>query len=506
MKAKLKKILPVIMSLLLMAAFAITLFCIGRLDVLPNRFFLTLIGATMIVWVVLTLLLVLPSKNGCNLRAVIACLVSFAIVCGCAVVSNMAGKLYRTMQIITNTTTVTTEYTVYVRIDDAANELNDIEKYSVGIYYAPGDESLDKALSSLENELGCVLNTVTFTNVPELINALYLGRIDAIVLDDGYVSILEETEIYADFSTRTKSIHNISVEETVTIPTQPSTEPSTNTNDGSETAENIEPFILYISGLDTRKPTLSKSRSDVNILVAVNPQTKQILLINTPRGFYIPNPAGNGALDKLTHCGNFGVNCSVQALSDFYNISIDYFAQINFTGFKTLIDAIGGITVYSDMEFSGDTFSYTIGYNEMNGEKALEFSRIRKGLPGGDTTRGKHQMSVLTAVIDKMSSTSTLISNYSEILDSLQDMFQTSMTSDLITDLIKMQLSDMSSWNIQSYSVTGTGSSQITYSMPGQYLSVKIPNMETVEHAQNLINRVLSGETLTASDMELPEN
>jgi anionic cell wall polymer biosynthesis LytR-Cps2A-Psr (LCP) family protein len=169
---------------------------------------------------------------------------------------------------------------------------------------------------------------------------------------------LEETEIYADFSTRTKSIHNISVEETVTIPTQPSTEPSTNTNDGSETAENIEPFILYISGLDTRKPTLSKSRSDVNILVAVNPQTKQILLINTPRGFYIPNPAGNGALDKLTHCGNFGINCSVQALSDFYNITIDHYAQINFTGFKTLVDAIGGITVYSDMEFSGDYFSF----------------------------------------------------------------------------------------------------------------------------------------------------
>ncbi len=504
MKAKLKLILPVFMSLLLMSAFAIVLFSLGKVNVLPRKYFLILTITVMLLWVVLTLLLVFPSKSGRKLRSITACVLSFLMICGCAGLSNMACQLYDTMQTITNTTTITTEYTIYVRIDDNAKELGDIKDYTVGLYYAPGDESLDKVLTSLKEELGSSLNTKSFANVPELINALFLGQINAIILDDGYLSILEETDFYADFPDRTRVIHNFTVEETIIIPTKPSTEPSSGPGDSGETIAEIKPFILYISGSDTRKPTLSRSRSDVNILVAVNPQSKQILLINTPRGFYIPNPAGNGALDKLTHCGNFGINCSVQALSDFYDINIDHYAQINFNGFKTLVDAIGGITVYSDMEFSGETFSYKVGYNDMDGEKALEFARTRKGLPGGDTTRGKHQMSVLTAVIDKMSSTSTLILNYSEILNSLENMFQTSMTPEFISDLIKMQLSDMSSWNIQSYSVTGTGSSQITFSMPGQYLSVKIPNMETIEHAQNLISRVMSGETLHAADMILP--
>ena len=493
------------MSLSLMVAFAIALFCVIRLDMLPNKLFLIITGTVLIIWIALTLLLVLPSKNERKLRAVIACIVSFAMICGCAWLSDFTGKIYTTIQAITNTTTITTEYTVYVRIDDAANELNNAKNYTIGLFYAPGDESLDKTIATLEEELEHPLNTKTFANVPELINALYHGQVDAIILDDGYVSILEETELFADFTTRARAIHSFTVEETIIVPTEPSTEPPTDP-DTNETSDDIEPFILYISGLDTRKPTLSKSRSDVNILVVVNPQTKQILLINTPRGFYIPNPAGNGALDKLSHCGNYGINCSVQALSDLYNVHIDQFAQINFTGFKTLIDAIGGVTVYSDMEFTGENFSYSIGYNEMNGEKALEFARTRKGLPGGDTTRGKHQMSVLAAVIDKMTATSTFISNYTEIMDSLQDMFQTSMTPEMISDLIKMQLSDMSSWNIQSYSVTGTSSSQITYSMPGQYLSVKFPDVETIEHATNLMNRVLSGETLNADDMILPES
>ena len=509
MKEKVKKLLPVFMSLLLLTAIAIVLFSVNKLKMLPGKYFLILTILLLFIGVILTLLLVLPSKKGRKIRALIACILSLIVIAGCAGLTNMAGQLYKTMQTITNTTIVTTEYAVYVRTDDPAQDLDDVKNYQIGICYIPGDESLDKALASLEEELGCVLNTVTFATVPDLVNALYLGKINAIILDDGYVPILEDTELYADFSGRTKAVHNFTVEETVIIPTVPPTEPPTSENDDDKIDEDkpfVDPFVLYISGSDTRKPTLTKSRSDVNILVAVNPQTKQILLINTPRGFYIPNPAGNGALDKLTHCGNSGINNSVQALSDFYNISIDYFAHINFIGFKTLIDAIGGITVYSDMAFSGDNFSYSIGLNEMDGEKALEFARTRKGIPGGDTTRGKHQMKVLSAIINKMSSTNTLISNYSEILNSLQGMFQTNMPPELISDLIKMQLSDMSSWNIQTYSVTGTGSSQITYSMPGQYLSVKIPNMETVEHAQNLINRVLSGETLTASDIELPEN
>ena len=494
------------MSLLLMTAIAILLFSVSKVKILPSKYFLTLAILLFLVWIILTLLLVLPSKKGRKIRALIACILSFVIILGCGGLTGMAGKLYKTMQTITNTTIVATEYAVYVRTEDPAKELKDIKNYQIGISYIPGDNSLSKALTSLENEIGCALSTVTFDNVPELVNALYRGEIHAIILDSGYVSLFEELELYADFYSRSRAVYTLCVEEILT-PTEPSTEPPThNTNNESEEESTaIDPFVLYISGSDTRSPTLVRSRSDVNILAVVNPQIKQILLINTPRGFYVPNPAGNGALDKLTHCGIYGIDCSIGSLSGLYNISIDHYARINFTGFKTLVDAIDGVTVYSDLAFSGESFTFQVGPNELDGAKALEFARTRYGVPGGDTTRGKHQMKVLSAIIDKLSTTSTLITNYSEIMDSLQGMFQTNMPQELISDLIKLQLSDISSWNIQSYSVTGTSSSQITFSMPGQYLSVKFPNMETIEHATNLINRVMAGENLQPSDMVLPE-
>ena len=496
------------MSLLLLTAIAITLFCVNRLNILPSKYYWVFTIALLLIFTVLTLLLVLPSKKGRKIRTLIACILSFIMILGCAGITNVGCRIYRTMQSVTNTTIITTEYAIYVKTENPAQKIVDIKDYTIGLSYIQGDQTLDKALSSLEEELGYTVNTVTYANVPELINALYLGEINAIILDSGYLSLFDEIEFYADFHTRTRVIHEFTVEEEVVIPTEPATEPTSGSNEDTNVEEEeyyVKPFILYISGSDTRKPTLARSRSDVNILAVVNPQTKQILLINTPRGFYVPNPAGNGALDKLTHCGIYGIDCSVKALADLYDISIDYFAQINFAGFKTMIDAIDGITVYSDLAFSGAYYSFQVGPNELDGDKALEFARTRYGLPGGDNTRGKHQMKVLSAVIEKMSSTSTLISNYSEILDSLQGMFQTSMTQELISDLIRMQLSDMASWNIQSYSVTGTGSSQITFSMPGHYLSVKIPNMETIEHATNLINRVLSGEILKPFDMVVPE-
>lgn len=508
MKAKLKIILPIVLSVLLFVAEAILLFAISKLNMLPTAYFLILTALLLVVWVGITLLLVLPGKKSRKVRAIIACILCVLIIAGCAGLTNVVGQLYNTMNAITNTTIVTTEYTIYVKADDPANNLADTRNYTYGVCYIPGDETLDKALTSLENEMGSSLNTLIFPSIPELVNALYFGDVNVIIMDSAYVSLLEDVDLYADFHSRVKAIHVISVVEEVETPTSPPTEPATENgaNNDADSDKGFAPFVLYISGSDTRSATLSRSRSDVNILAVINPETKQILLINTPRDYFVANPAGNGALDKLTHCGIYGIDCSVNALSALYDTSIDYYAQINFTGFKTLIDAIGGITVYSDIAFTSLKYSYVVGLNELDGEKALNFARTRKGLPGGDSARGKNQMKVITAVIDKMTSTSALISNYSEIMASLQGMFQTSLTPELISNLVKMQLSDMSSWNVQSFAVTGKGSSKITYSMPGQYLYVMIPNEKTVEYAADLIDRVLSGEVLRPSDMNLPQS
>ena len=175
--------------------------------------------------------------------------------------------------------------------------------------------------------------------------------------------------------------------------------PSPTITADSQDETQIKPFILYISGSDTRSKVLDISRSDVNILMAVNPQAKQVLLLNTPRDYYVKNPAGSGAYDKLTHLGIYGLDCSMKGLGNLYGVDVDYYAQINFTGFETLIDAIGGITVNSDEAFSAGGYDFVEGPNEMNGAKALAFARDRHHQASGDNARGKHQMMVIEAMI-----------------------------------------------------------------------------------------------------------
>ena len=258
---------------------------------------------------------------------------------------------------------------------------------------------------------------------------------------------------------------------------------------------------MYISGSDTRSTKLKRSRSDVNILVVVNPVSKQILLVNTPRDYYVPNPAGKGALDKLTHCGIYGTSCSMEALEGLYDTKIQYYAQINFTGFETLVDAVGGITVYSNQAFSNKGVDIQEGENFLNGREALVFARERKRVSGGDNGRGKNQMKVIKAVIAKVSNARTLIANYSQILKSLEGMIATDFSTDDLSKLVKMQLSDMAQWNVLTYAVTGYGGNQTTYSMPGLASYVMHPNQSTVDYGSQLIQRVMDGEILTQEDM-----
>ena len=286
---------------------------------------------------------------------------------------------------------------------------------------------------------------------------------------------------------------------------EPTTEPPTEPPEIPRTIDNA-PFVVYISGSDTRSKKFRISRSDVNILGIVNPVTKQVLLINTPRDSYVPNPVGNGKRDKLTNCGLYGVDCSMEVLGTLYDLKVDYYCQINFTGFKKLIDAVGGVTVYSDQSFSTIKDMYIRkGENHLNGEEALAFARERYHVKGGDRGRGKNQMKVIEALIKKLTEGTTIISKYSSILDSLTGLFRTNVTMEEIGTLVKMQLGDMASWNIKTFSVTGEGGSNKTYSSPGHNAYVMYLDEKIVSYATMLADRVIAGDILTEADMKVPE-
>lgn len=500
---KLWTIISVIVLALQVLAETLTAVIVMRLNVLPGKYTVILVLA-LSVFVLLTALLLFArgKKPVSAARRIIACILALLVVCGCALVSKVAADAYETIHAVTTPGEVTNVKNMYVfvRADDPAKSLSDTADYVYAIVQDYDVEHTDKAISVIEQQTGKTLTVTRYEKISDLADALFAKEADALILNGAAVTLLMEEQAYADFTQKARILHSMSL--TDLEETKPSTEPSTVPVVQGDITEN--PFVVYISGSDTRSSKLNVSRSDVNILVVVNPVSKQVLLLNTPRDYYVPNPAGNGKLDKLTHCGLYGTGCSMEALEDLYDVEIGYFAQINFTGFETLIDAVGGITIYSDQSFTARDTTIQKGANNLNGTQALDLVRERYHVSGGDNGRGKNQMKVIEALIKKLTSGTTIISNYSDILKSLEGMFKTSISMEEISNLVKMQLNDLASWNIQSFAVTGRGGSEKTYSSPGVYAYVMHPNEDVVEHAGKLVDRVLAGETLTEEDVKLP--
>ncbi len=384
---------------------------------------------------------------------------------------------------ITTPKTEFAEIRVYVRTDDPATELSDIADYPLGILEQLDRANTNLALDTLRDSLGKESFIAQYDGISELLDGLLKEETDAILLNTAFLELIEETEGYEDYFEKIRQLYTLRVEEQ---------------ENGEIDTEAILPekddntFTLYITGIDTRSSEISrKSRSDVNILATVNTQTGQIVLISTPRDYFVPLSISNGIPDKLTHSGIYGTQVSIDTIEMIYDIEIDYYFKVNFTGFKDIIDALGGITVESDMSFKAHGFTFKKGANELNGAAALVFSRERKSI-GGDRQRGHHQLAVVKAVINKALSPA-LLTNYTAILDGIKGSFETSMPYDEIAGLVREQLDKGTKWNIVSYATDGKGASKKPYSL-SERAYVLIPDETTIAKAQRLMEQVRKGE------------
>lgn len=382
---------------------------------------------------------------------------------------------------------------VMVMNDDPAQTINDASDYVFGYLNNADKELTQGMLDEIKNQLGHEVKTVGYDSPTILTDALYDDEVGAIILNEGYIPVLESNEEYADFSDQTRIIFEYATEREIENPTP--------TN-----ADISKPFVVYCSGIDARDSDVSiKSRSDVNILAVVNPQSHQILLVNTPRDYYLPLNF-NGEMDKLTHAGLYGINESMSILGNLYGVDVPYYIRVNFNGLVDIVDALGGVDVNSDYEFSTntmeipnengdgfyqDSYYFTEGMNHLDGRAALAFARERYSFSAGDIQRGKNQMAVIKAIVAKATSSSVL-SNYQKLLSAVSDAFITNMSYDDIAALVKMQQKNMTGWNVTTYSVYGTGGMDYTYSGGNAY--VMYPDYELVTNAQNLAQAVINGE------------
>lgn len=475
----LKRISQALMALALVME-AAAVFLVARLNVLPTRYFGMLLLAAAVLAVGMVLLTLWPHRHRRKGRGrrIAALILSAVVLLGSAAACFAAARVQKTLNGMGGQTSGSVKYGIYVMKTDSAQTITEAKDYHFGLCTAVDGSDTGKVVKKINQNLNTAIQTTELASMTELVDNLYNQKTPAIIMRESDADVLGEYEKYADFKKKTRLLYEVTISSQAVK--------AAAVNDITR-----DPFVVYISGSDTRSATLTTSRSDVNILMAVNPKKRTMQLINTPRDYYIANPAGGGAKDKLTHCGIYGIDNSVRALSELYGTTINYYGQINFTGFEKLIDEIGGIDVDSDVAFTASGVSFRRGTNHLNGEQALVFARERHALSGGDNARGKNQMKVIAAVVDKMAG-GAAVTNFAGIMGELQNTYKTNMKSSEMTRLVQARLSG-GSWTVKQYAVTGTDSSAATYSMPGTPAYVMIPNDDTVSEAKVLIQDVLKG-------------
>ena len=338
--------------------------------------------------------------------------------------------------------------------------------------------NIDTLMSALKKDKKVDLNVEDVASYQEAYDNLKSGKSKAMVLSGSYASLLESVD--SNYASNLKTIYTYKIKKK---------------NNNSAKQVDSKVFNIYISGIDTYGSISTVSRSDVNIIMTVNMNTHKILLTTTPRDAYVKIPDGGAdQYDKLTHAGIYGVETSEQTLENLYGINIDYYARINFTSFLKLIDQLGGVTVHNDQAFTSlhGKFDFPVGDIQMNSEQALGFVRERYSLDGGYNDRGKNQEKVISAIVNKLASLDS-VSNFTSIVNNLQDSVQTNMSLDTINALANTQLDSGSKFTVTSQAVTGTGSTgQLTsYAMPNSSLYMMKLDDSSVESASQAIKNLM---------------
>lgn len=464
------------------------------LNMLPGKYVFVLL-VLLVLLAILGLVGQLISKKNAITGKILSGVITILLLVGSYFIFQASG----TLSAITGGDVKVDNMVVAVLADDPAEDIQDAADYVFGVQYTLKGDETTSAITAIEEEEGLVLDVVEYADMAALATALQDGEVDAIIYNEAYAGIIEEEN--SSFATDIKIIYEHGIESTLSI-----------TNEAASTVEvESDPFIVYISGIDVYGSITQTSRSDVNIMAVVNPETAEILLVTTPRDYYVTFPGVTGdSYDKLTHAGIYGVDTSVSALEELYDTDIDFYARVNFTSLIDMVDALGGITVYSEYAFSseatpsGEKVYFSVGDNVLDGDSALAFCRERKSLTGGDNQRGINQQAVIVGMIEKVTSPA-IITGASQLLDSVSGNVDTNMTETQIQNLIKMQIDETIDWNITSVAATGTGSSEWCYSYSGSKLYVTIPDDESVELIKTQIQTVLDDgllEDLVVEDAE----
>lgn len=501
MKKILSRRLLLILSLLAAIFFFVILF---ELQMLPLKYYIPVV----IVILLIILLLYKYEKDRDNehsVRVTFLKLVHIILSVVLIVGSLYAMKGSHFLDSITGGGDQTIEMDVVVLNSSSYQTLKDLTGLEFGANTAIDAVNINKTETLIEDQIGDI-NVQGFTTHNDAIDALNNGTIQAMIVKAIDYESLDDVE--KGFQNNTRVIEKFEIKV-----------PSVKANSAKVTKE---PFIVFISGTDKEGPINTFALSDVNMIAAINPTTKQVLLISIPRDYFIDiiGMDGVNGKDKLTHSAKGGINCTLDTVENLMGIQFNYYAKLNFTSFMNVIDALGGITVdvpkydvigRDDGVFTTKLDKYTIepGINEFDSKHALSFVRERKAFVQGDAIRGKNQMLMIKAIIKKCCSAS-VVTKLDGVFESLADSFETNMDASDIKSLINMQIDDMASWDVQSYRLTGDDTvrafhlatvGDVTKVNPNG-LIVNEPDPNSIEKAKEYLNVLMEGKEILKVEEE----
>ncbi len=471
--------IPCILSSLLFIITACAFFLeVLQLNVLPFKYHLLLIILLLLLFI---LVVILQRKKKTAIFAIVLAML-FSLATGFGTY-----YLHISTKALTNITepAITTEIVgAYTEPNDRATSIEDLLSYKIGILAKLDRKNTDAAIAEIAEEYKTELTLTEYDSIIDLIQALKEHNVDAVLVNRAYLSLLDEVEELKDFSETLRFIWSHEIEEEKPViqeEEKPQIEASvTNTS-----------FLVYISGNDSKGKLKANGRSDVNMIAVVNPTTHELLLVNTPRDYYV-TLADIGEKDKLTHAGVYGIETSIKTLEKLYDVSIPYYVRLNFTGFENIIDALGGVTVHSDLAFSAGQYHFSAGENTLSGKEALAFARERHSFKDGDRQRGKNQQALIQAIIDKVISPQ-ILTNYVQLMEAASNTAETNLSTKEITELVKMQLETGKSWNISSISANGSDAHGSCYSLYNYHAYIMIPDETSVEQVKDAIQKILKG-------------
>ena len=420
----------------------------------------------------------LTKKKAKNVTRIVCCVLAVLLAIGYGIGTYYISTLSNFIEKITTVgNTETQEYSVVVYKDSSIKKINQLKGKAIG--FQTSNIHLKLAESKLKESIK--YEKKEYDDLASIFIDMDNGSLSAITMASSYLDVLKDDA--KEYYDRLKVVFKYEIEF----------EKEKKTSKKVDTQN--DPFVLYISGIDSRTGIKSTALSDVNMLAAINPKKNKILLISVPRDYYVQLHGTTGKKDKLTHAGIYGLDMSKNTMSDLFgDIEINHTIKVSFKTVENLVNAIDGIDIYSDKAFRAWTdYGCRIpkGDIHLDGRCALAFARERMTYATGDRHRVENQQNVFAAILKKVTSIQYIV-NYPKLLSAIEGTFQTSLSYEEITGFAKMQMNTMKSWEIEQYSVNGSGGMQPTYSMGSQPLYVMIPDQSTVDEAIAKIKETLS--------------